>query len=823
MKIKRPAILFLSASIIGILIAYSSIPYLFKILIVAIAIFLYLKLVVEKKLYIRTFLIIILFFIIGFVRFKHEEKYFDDISLKIESLGKGQKVITGIVDSIGKSTNSNYYLLKNCSIGGMNLGCIRLYFKDDINPYAKIGNFIKVNAGTSTVDSPMNEGEFNQKNYYRSMNIAFIAYAKDFEIVNANYDVVRNKIYEIKELIKNQVKRIFNYKDAGLFTAMITGDRSSIDKEQKKIFSENGIAHIIAISGLHLSILGIALFEFIRRFLSVNVSATIVSIFILLYGIFIDASATSLRAITMLYIRFLSLAIGRTYDSKNTLYIICFIFLMIHPYLLFNAGFQFSYLAIFALNHEVEIPSINYIRAERKKIIHEKISRQTKFIKEIEKRKRYVKLPAVIVLTVFLFPVTVYHYFTYPLYSIFLNLLVIPLMSFVLGFGILALILSFLHIKVGIVIGFIVHIIFAIYDKLCILIDKLPYHLLLLGKPNLYEVMYYYVAIFLIIYAIKYFYIKPRIIKSDIDIVKHLKRKYTKYKFLNIIRLVFCFFLLIFSILILSVRKKNDMRLTFISIGQGDSILLMANDFVMSIDGGSSSNTSNGQYILAPHIKSRAINHIDYAFVTHADSDHTNGLIYLMDSEEDIKIKNLVLPINAMTDSKFNKLKSVASGAGTKVTYLKEEDKLTLPHGISINVLSPDYESIDDEKYDQNELSLTFRLDYNRYSCLFTGDIGKKTMERMINDKYAVENMDVDILKVPHHGSKNSNVKEFFDIVSPTYAVVSYGKNNNYGHPSSETIKSLISSGAKVLKTGEFGQVDIYLDKENIVYNTFIH
>ena len=264
------------------------------------------------------------------------------------------------------------------------------------------------------------------------------------------------------------------------------------------------------------------------------------------------------------------------------------------------------------------------------------------------------------------------------------------------------------------------------------------------------------------------------------------------------------------------------MRLTFISIGQGDSVLLRADDFIMSIDGGSNSNTSNGRYVLAPHIKSRAVNHIDYAFVTHADSDHTNGLMYLMEGEDDIKIYNLVLPINAMTDSKFNKLKSAATKSGTKVRYMKKGDKLIFSNDIHINVLSPDDEAVNDDKLDQNELSLTFRLDYGSHSCLFTGDIGKKMMNKMIDDDYDVENMDVDILKVPHHGSKNSNVKEFFDIVSPEYAVVSYGKNNNYGHPSNETVDSLLDVGAKVLKTGELGQVDIYLDKDIITYDAYI-
>jgi competence protein ComEC len=310
----------------------------------------------------------------------------------------------------------------------MKLGKCRCYFADELITDVKIGNYVRITGGTSIIDEPSNEGEFNQKNYYRSDGITFISFANNIEVTNANYDKLRQKIYEIKILIKAQINKIFNEKDAGLFSAMVTGDKSSIDIEQKRKFADNGIAHILAISGLHLSILGLALFELLRKRLSVNVSAGFVSIFILLYGIFIDAGPASLRAITMLFIRFLSLSIGRTYDSKNTLFIIAFIFLMIRPYLLFNAGFQFSYVAIYALNSELTVARI------RKKITSIGIEGSSEGNKIVGIKVESLKIPAVIILTLFLFPITIFHYFTYPLYSILVNLIVIPLMAFVLGF-----------------------------------------------------------------------------------------------------------------------------------------------------------------------------------------------------------------------------------------------------------------------------------------------------------------------------------------------------------------------------------------------------
>ncbi|MBO6119557.1 MAG: ComEC/Rec2 family competence protein [Lachnospiraceae bacterium] len=820
MKIKRPAILFLGATVLGIIIAVDMVSVLFKLILFAIAIFLYGKLFIEKKLYLKVLIVIVIFGLLGFFRFKLEEKIFDRNVSNVESLGKGNKIITGKVETIGKSTNSNYYILSNCFCNGLYLGKSRCYFQDDLKQDVKIGNQIKVTCGTSIIDSPSNEGEFDQKTYYRSSGITFISFANSIEVTNKDFNRLKQKIYEIKIIIKSQITKIFNEKDAGLFSAMVTGDKSTIDRIQKKRFSDNGIAHILAISGLHLSILGLALFELLRKKLSVNVSASLVSIFILLYGIFIDAGPASLRAITMLFIRFLSLAIGRTYDSKNTLFIIAFIFIIIRPYLLFNAGFQFSYIAIYALNEELA-----FMRITSKKIavndgnIHKENSIVGIKVNEI-------KIPGVILLNLFLFPITVYHYFTYPLYSIFVNLIVIPLMAFVLGFGLVGLGASFLSIQVGKMFSFVVHIIFIVYDKLCEIVEFLPSHLLVIGRPNLYEILYYFIVIFAILATInlstKLIMREYKKYKNDFDLKSDEKLQIiNKYKNYQRVRIALSVVALIISTLIISIRHHSDMRMTFVSVGQGDGIIIESKDFVISIDGGSSSNISNGQYILSPHIKSRAISDIDYVFITHADSDHTNGIIYLLESEDEVEINNLVLPVTATNDYKFDKLKTVAESRGTNILYMKEGDVKEFKEGYKIVVFNPNEESLKSEKRDENEMSLTFRLDYKNHSALFTGDIGKETIGRLLKDDFALEKIDVEVLKMPHHGSKNSDVPEFFTLASPKYSVFSYGKNNNYGHPSPATVDFMESIGSKVLKTGESGQIDIYFDKENITYRTY--
>ena len=159
---------------------------------------------------------------------------------------------------------------------------------------------------------------------------------------------------------------------------------------------------------------------------------------------------------------------------------------------------------------------------------------------------------------------------------------------------------------------------------------------------------------------------------------------------------------------------------------------------------------------------------------------------------------------------------------------MEEGDNLSIKDNLNIEVLSPDTKTIADnpkkkkkDQLDANEMSLTFRLNYNDHSVLFTGDIGKKTISRLLSDSYIKEKLDVDILKVPHHGSKNSLNEDFYELVSPDYALISYGKNNTYGHPHKVVVDALKKCGTEVLKTAETGQIDVYFTENATKIKTF--
>ena len=793
--------------------AYSNISISTKVILMSISFFLLIKRSLKKDLNYKLILCISLSFIIGILRFIQVDNYYDNITYFIEEENKKEYEFTGEISSIGESTNSFYYDLKDVDLYGNKINKIRLYFSKDNNEIYNIGNIISVNAKIYTVNEPMNFGEFNSLNYYRSMGLSFTSYAKNINVINDKKDNIRQKIYDIKNRIKENLFKIFSEEDAGVVLLMLTGDKSKIDKSIKKLFSDNGISHILAISGLHLSILGLMLFELLRKKFSIKTSGLIVSIFIFLYGIMIDASPTSLRAIIMLYIRFLSLFLGRSYDSKNTLYILCFSSLLIRPYLLFNAGFLFSYVAVFALNQKFVIydekkEDYEIIKRDNNKIINENIDDKNKINLYNIKFKK-ILIPHVIMLNLLIFPITIYNYFDYPVYSILLNLIVIPLMTIVLLFSIIGIMISFLSISFAKIIVSVVHYILMLYKFLCINISSLPFNTINFGKPSEIKIILYYTGIVLI-----YFICKKINNKNKVDYTN--LKKYKKHVIYNK-TLKICLVVII-SFITLFIHKKYDFKMSFISVGQGDGIFIENNNQVISIDGGSTSNNNLSEYVLTPNLKARQLDIINHAFITHADSDHTNGIIDIINND-DIKVENMYLPIFAKNNLKYKNIIDLCKEKDVSLNYLKSGDSIVLDD-IEIFVLNP-IENDEFEKKDINEQSLTFILNYKNLKTMFTGDIGK-TAEDKILKKYDNFNMDVDILKVAHHGSRNSSLEDFIKKVKPEISIVSSGKNNQYNHPHKETIDILNKYNSKIILTKDSGEIDIILENDKIEINEFL-
>lgn len=250
-------------------------------------------------------------------------------------------------------------------------------------------------------------------------------------------------------------------------------------------------------------------------------------------------------------------------------------------------------------------------------------------------------------------------------------------------------------------------------------------------------------------------------------------------------------------------------------MGQGDSTLIITpqNKKVL-IDGGGSTDFDVGKNTLLPYLLDRRINKVDYIFISHFDSDHCNGLKAVI---ENITVKNLVISKQCEITNEYVELINLANKKNVNIIISKTNDKIYIDKYANIEIL---YAS--EKENDLNNNSIVCKLNYNNFNMLFTGDIEKKVEDKII-EKYKKTNMlNVEVLKVAHHGSKTSTNQGFLNAVSPKIALIGVGENNKFGHPNDAVIQRLKKCGSQIYRTDKMGEISIKINKKgNIKINTY--
>ena len=238
----------------------------------------------------------------------------------------------------------------------------------------------------------------------------------------------------------------------------------------------------------------------------------------------------------------------------------------------------------------------------------------------------------------------------------------------------------------------------------------------------------------------------------------------------------------------------ENLKVYYIDVGQADSILIMNNGESALIDAG---NNEDGQDVVN-FIKSKGITKLNYVIGTHPHEDHIGGLDDVINN---IDIDKIYLPKIQTTTKTYQDVLTAIQNKNKTINTFKKGDKFSIGEANS--------EIMTDSISDKNNLNLSsniIRMEYNKTSFLFTGDAETE------NEK-AIEWSQTDILKVGHHGSKTSTSQKFLNQIKPTYAIISVGKDNDYGHPNKETLDKLKNIGAQVIRTDESGTIEIIVTK----------
>lgn len=256
-----------------------------------------------------------------------------------------------------------------------------------------------------------------------------------------------------------------------------------------------------------------------------------------------------------------------------------------------------------------------------------------------------------------------------------------------------------------------------------------------------------------------------------------------------------------------SVTESGSLEITFVDVGQGDSTLIETPEGeTILIDGGEFDTYSSH---LEPFLDSRGIDMVDTAVTTHYHSDHSGGIYELVNSG---KAARLVLPDYKDTDNTKSDLEFAANSTQTEIEYISKGDFLeTDCKDLTIEVLHPKTGGFSGENFHNNS-SLVLWVKYFDTSFLITGDIEARA-EKEIIKAYDIE---CDVLKVPHHGSSTSLSKKFLDASDPTYAIISAGADNSYGHPHYEVLDRLSDDDIRIYTTTKDGSITFHVDCDGI-------
>lgn len=652
-----------------------------------------------------------------------------------------------------------------------------------------------------------NPGQFDAKQFYFSKNITGAFTASKIEITDFSYHRLNQALFQIKKRILQSFSEYLGT-GAGVISSMLLGERALLPEETNDLYRRGGISHILAISGLHVSMFGAAVYTALRRtFFGRNGAIPIAGGCVLLYGELVNAGVSTKRAMIMFLLLLLATVLGRTYDTLSAMSVSLLVLLFQSPGALFTASFQLSFAAAYAASVFAGVLGDEKDRDEK-----ERKEGKSTWKRWLEKGKETAQFGLAI--TLITFPVTAVHFFEFPLYGCLINPIVVPLMNVLLSCAILSGGLGMVFPVAGVFFAGTVRAILWLYELLCRIISIFPFSVLLIGKPKRWQVGLYYLLLFAGIVLWKQNRRKLR-----------LRNKRTGERVPPQIRLYHAAFAVLpFCLLPYSA---NPFEVTFLSVGQGEAIVIEEGNGVhfgknvYLVDGGSSSISGVGAKRLIPFLKSKGIGRIAGAFVSHIDEDHINGLSELLTLMPDcgtsgrkspvyagtILVERLILPALLEKEEGYLRLVSLAEQKGVELVYVSAGDRISTGDGTGFLCMSPD----NGKRYeDRNSASMVLGVEFGVLRLLLTGDATKEVeaqIIRYLEKSEWSEQRKVTVLKAGHHGSDTSTSEELLWALKPEITVISCGRNNRYGHPHEETIRRLEAIGCKILRTDELGAI----------------
>jgi len=647
-----------------------------------------------------------------------------------------------------------------------------------------------------------NPGGFDYKTFMAFKNVRGTAYARGDKLVLLKPRGPKNAFdnnRSFRKTIAVLIENTGSITSSAILKALIIGEKTGIDPSLRDAFNRAGLGHLLAISGLHIGIVASFAFFILQRLLSflspllwhgwVKKTAAFLSLIpVCIYGLISGMSPSTQRAVIMVAFFLMTFLFEREQDTFNTLAIAAMIILIVFPPSLFSVSFQLSFAAVAAILTGMSCIPLQ-MRPDAPIL--------SKYVKTI---LAFLSVSLFAILGTL--PLVMYYFNQVSLVGLFANCIGIPLIGFmVVPLGLASVFVYPLSAHLA---SFGFHLCNVILDQAIAIIRFISGFDVSAVKtitPNMLEILSFY----LLFWGACHFRKSQgaKIMVGLLIVVLGADIAYWTH------RRVF----------------NDDLRITIFDVGQGfASLLEFPEGYTMMVDGGGFSDNSVfdvGARIIAPYLWQNKIRTVDTLILSHPNSDHLNGLIYIA---EHFHVKSIWTNGEKVNTLGYRNFMSIISKNQINTPSFPAIPRSQTINGVRLKILNPPKDFLDSpiiaKLNNTNNNSIVIKASFGSISFLFPGDITQKTERRLVSS--AVEDLSSTVLFSPHHGSKTSSFGPFLDRVNPKFVIISAGWKNRFHFPHPSVLKRYQDRGHTVFRTDLNGAVRIATNGTSLTINPTI-
>lgn len=681
-------------------------------------------------------------------------------------------VISGDISEIIERDDRCTCVLKSVKLAGNPIGSgVLLYldkeqtekWRDTLLP----GRTMSFEAIPNAFEAPGNPGQFDAASYYETENIIGCAYPKELLSYSTEYSHIVKILHDIRRVWIERLFHAMGEVYGGIASSILAGEKGEMDKYVSMEWQKAGFAHVLAVSGLHMSFLGSGLYRLFRRTgVGITMSGIPSCIFLLMYVLLTGGHVSAWRAFIMFTIYVGAKLCGRTYDPATSLGVAFCIVAWTRPAAVMGLSFIYSFSSIASLVWLVRLCECQ--------------------------SRLFSGIVVSSCVNAVLCPITLCFSYEYPIYSIFLNWILLPLFPIFAAMSFGGLILCEMCPPAGALLLQAASVILRVCHKIVGISLRLP------GSR---QVTGHCTWVFFVVYVLA--------LVIGVSLCLFFKKRRCTVVFFAIIPILFC------AVTAKINNCDHRLQMTCLDVGQGDCIYIKtpAGTNIL-VDCGSSNVKAIDRNSVTPFLLYHGVRHLDIVFVTHGDEDHINGLEGMLEhGDTEISIGKIFMPQQRFWDKKLTDLAQKAEAAHVPVFELEKGDLLS-EGAFRILCLAPG----SSQRAVGNEASLVMKVSYIDFDILLTGDMEYEGEEEVMRD---AASLSCDVLKVPHHGSKNIT-SSFFEAASPQMSVISVAQKNRFGHPSPQTVDTIIQLGSELYTTAKNGAVSFFSDGTSVEIRTWI-